>query len=82
MIPQPPVEPGLVGPDGQPVKSNPMTPAGGPGGVQELMAAMKGNGRPPTGEAAQAAGGYTRAGQSRLPPEVAGASPPGLRERA
>src|SRR3972149_362806 len=78
----PPPEAGLVGPEGQPISSISLAPRGGPGGVQELMAALKGNGRSATGEAAQAAGGYTRAGQSRQPPEAAGAFPPGMRERA
>lgn len=59
---------GLVGPDGKPLE-NPMAPKGGPGGVQQLMAQMRGDGQ---GAAGQAMGGYTRAGQARQPPEEAG----------
>ena len=67
---------GLVGPDGQPIAS----PGGGgaPGGVEQLMAEMRRNGG--QGEAGMASGGYTRAGQSRQPPEEAGAFPPGMEE--
>lgn len=76
----PPPAPALVGPDGKPISSGGNGATGGPGGVEQLMAEiMSGKGtrgqRPGAGEAGQAMGGYTRAGQSRQPPEEAGASP-------
>jgi hypothetical protein len=55
-----------------------LTP-GGPGGVQQLMAAMRQK-QAGAGESGMAEGGYTRAGQQRQPPQEAGSFPPGQEE--
>jgi hypothetical protein len=63
----PPSQPGLVGPNGQPLRAQ--AQRGGGGGAQGMLASMRRDGQ---GEAGQAMGGYTRAGQERQPPQEAG----------
>jgi hypothetical protein len=76
----PPPKPTLLGPDGKPISSG-TNGGGGQGGVEQLMAdLMKRRESAGAGRSGQSEGGYTRAGQSREPPETAGATP-GLEEQ-
>lgn len=76
LIKEVPVAPGGDG------ESPQVTQPGGPGGAQMLLAGKKAPSAEgeSQGEAGLSMGGYTRAGQSRQPPEEAGATP-GLKER-